>query len=612
MESLYQKPAILIPAKPMEIIPARDRDDINSVNRIYKACAYCRVSTDSEMQQSSFELQKQHFENLASAHPNWNLQKIFADEGISGTSIKHRKEFNAMIDACIKGEFDLILTKSVSRFARNLVDCMKTVRMLRDQQPPIGVFFEMDNLFTLGENSELKLAILSTVAQGESEKKSEAQIWSLTERFRNGRLLVPELFGYTRERDSIGRYLKDAPLKIVESEAKIVRFIFDAFLAEYSIETIVDILNELGSLTKTGGRWTVSSVKYILSNERYCGTVLTWKTFTASVFLHTVKKNINNEREQCKYPNNHEAIISVNKFEAAQKLLGNLKEGIIGFSPTHVIDNGIFTGYVPINHRWKNRDAKVYFEASNSLQNSKREQRIEKTTFSKFNLEGFQVVRGHFLTTRQECPCMTVGSGRLSFNTVCTRKFSGISYIQLLIHPSERKLAIRPCSAYDMHRIKWRADPEKPILCKLVYAPYFSSALYEIMEWNPEYQYHIRGTWISRGQDQIIIFDLSHSMSSTYVECTDADGERKRVLLCPDEWDRDFGEEFYDFCIQNSIYYIRSGNWNVDAKGTAVYQKPGIDIPNKDDLLATIKEIKEGNENERRTEQPLYERNPYQ
>lgn len=148
MESLYQKPTILIPARPMEIIPARDRDDINSVNRIYKACAYCRVSTDSEMQQSSFELQKQHFENLASAHPNWNLQKIFADEGISGTSIKHRKEFNAMIDACIKGEFDLILTKSVSRFARNLVDCMKTVRMLRDQQPPIGVFFEIKHFRT--------------------------------------------------------------------------------------------------------------------------------------------------------------------------------------------------------------------------------------------------------------------------------------------------------------------------------------------------------------------------------------------------------------------------------------------------------------------------------
>ena len=129
-------------------------------------------------------------------------------------------------------------------------------------------------------------------------------------------------------------------------------------------------------------------------------------------------------------------------------------------------------------------------------------------------------------------------------------------------------------------------------------APYFTNALYQIMEWNPEYQYHVRGTWLSRGQDQIIIFDLSNSMSSTYVECADEDGEKKRVLLCPDEWNSRFGEEFYDFCIQNSIYYIRSGNWNVDAKGTAVYQRPDIGIPSRDELLAEIKEIKAVVENE--------------
>lgn len=605
MESIYQQ----TPAKPKEIIPARERDDINSMSRVYRACAYCRVSTDSEMQQSSFELQKQHYEQLASTHPNWNLKKIFADEGISGTSVRHRKEFNAMIEACTRGEFDLILTKSVSRFARNLVDCINTVRMLKDQQPPVGVFFEMDNLFTLGEDSELKLAILSTVAQGESEKKSESMNWSLRERFRTGRLLMPEPYGYTRTRDAIGRYLKDAPLRIEENEAKVVRFIFDAFLAEYSIDTIADILNNMGISTKTGGKWTISTIRYILGNERYCGSVLTWKTFTSSVFMHKVLKNNNNEREQCKYPNNHEAIITVSKFETAQRLLDNLKEGIRGFSPTHVIDNGIFMGYVPINHKWKNSDPNVYFEASNSLHSIQRDKTVEKNSFSNFNLEGFQVVRGHFLTSRHECPCMTVYNGRLTFNTVCTRKFSGISFIQLLIHPSERKLAIRPCSPYDIHRIRWRPDTDKPISCKLVYAPYFSNALYQIMEWNPEYQYHIRGTWISRGQDQIIVFDLSNSMSSTYVECADETGEKKRVLLCPDEWNNGFGEDFYNFCIQNSIYYIRNANWNVDAKGTAVYKGPG-DIPDRDALLAEIRDIKAGIENERRSEQSVYESNP--
>lgn len=105
--------------------------------------------------------------------------------------------------------------------------------------------------------------------------------------------------------------------------------------------------------------------------------------------------------------------------------------------------------------------------------------------------------------------------------------------------------------------------------------------------------------WLNKGPDEIIVFDLSNSMSSTYVNCDD--DEKKRVLLCPDEWNDSFGEEFYDFCIQNSIYYIRSGNWNTNAKGLAVYQKPDINIPSKDDLLAEIKELKVGMNDEQRS-----------
>ena len=582
------------------IIPAKAPEDLNSNDRIYRTCAYCRVSTDSEMQQFSFELQKNHYEQLASSHPNWKLEKIFADEGISGTSVRHRKEFMAMIEACKAGQYDLILTKSVSRFARNLVDCISMVRMLKSQNPPVGIYFETDSLFTLSEDSELKLAILSTVAQGESEKKRENQIWSIQERFKTGHLLLPEPFGFIRERDAIGRYLKSAPLEVYEPEARVVRFIFDAFLLNYHPSTIADILTELQIPTKTGKRqWSQSSIEYILSNERYCGNVTTWKTFTASVFGHKKVKNTDNQREQCFYKNTHEKIVDTEKFEAAQVLLGNMRKGIQGFSPTHVIPEGIFTGFVPINHRWKNRDPTAYYEASNSIERKTHEQTIAKSELSHFNLDGFQVVRGHFLTSRHECPCLTIGNGRISFNTVCTRKFAGVSFIQLLIHPTERKLAIRPCTAYDMHRIKWQPDTNKQPLCKLVSSPYFINALYQIMEWNPEYQYHIRGTWLSRGQDRIIIFDLTNAMSSTYVECDDGEGEKKRVLLCPDEWNYGFGDEFYDFCIQNSIYYIRRNeNWNVDAKGTAVYKNPELYIPSRDDLMNEFKEIKAGTADE--------------
>ena len=155
-------------------IPAKPKIDIYEDGRIFRTCSYCRVSTDNDAQLSSFELQQAHYTQVASSHPNWDLRRIFADEGISGTSLKNRDEFNAMIAACEAGEYDLIVTKSVSRFARNLVDCISLVRKLKRLSPPVGVIFETDNLNTLSEDSELMLSFLATFAQEESVKKSES------------------------------------------------------------------------------------------------------------------------------------------------------------------------------------------------------------------------------------------------------------------------------------------------------------------------------------------------------------------------------------------------------------------------------------------------------
>jgi hypothetical protein len=135
------------------------------------------------------------------------------------------------------------------------------------------------------------------------------------------------------------------------------------------------------------------------------------------VFGHTKRNNINNEREQCLYPDRHEAIITVGQFEAAQLLLSNLEKGIHGYSAAHVIDAGMFRGYVPVNHKWMNDNPNVYFEASNSVDRQAKSQQIRKDFLCRFNLAGFQVVRGHFLTARQESPCITVTENRLSFNS---------------------------------------------------------------------------------------------------------------------------------------------------------------------------------------------------
>lgn len=574
------------------LIPAAVQEDFHAENRVYRTCAYCRVSTDSEEQMSSFELQNEHYRNLAGKHPNWDLRHIYADEGISGTSLKKRDQFNLMIAACEAGEYDLIVTKSVSRFARNLVDCIETVRKLKDRNPPVGVFFETDNMFTLGEDSELKLSLLATFAQEESTKKRESMLWSLKERFKNQRLLMPEPYGFSRKRTAAGKFDPKARLEIVEDEAEVVRFIFDSFLAGISIQSICEILDDMSIPTKTGcEKWNSGSVRYILSNERYCGNVLTWKTFTKSLFEH--KKIKNNKMDQYLYTNVHDAIVSVKKFEAAQVLLDNIKHGVRSLNTLHVVSEGIFTGYVPVNHHWINDDPNGYYEASNSTEPNARTFPIKKSDLCKFNLSGFQVVRGTMLTYRAERPSLTVTNGRLNFNTECVRSFSEVGYVQLLIHPSDRRIALRPCSKHSVHSIRWRVNTDAVPGLKIINAPYFCSVLYKIMEWNPDYQYIARGTYLEQGTEKIIIFDVSSAISAAYVQCEE-DGKRRRVLLCPDDWNGTFGEDFYDFIIQNDIYYIRKNTlWYSQSEANSVPNGIEVDVPSRSSLETAIESLRE-------------------
>lgn len=578
-------------------IPAKPKINPNEKDRFFRVCAYCRVSTDNDEQLSSYELQQAHYKQLVQDHPNWDLRHIYADEGISGTSLKNRDEFNAMIAACRHGDYDLIVTKSVSRFARNLVDCISLIRMLKGLNPPVGVFFETDNLYTLGENTEFMLSFLATFAQEESVKKSEAMNWSLTQRFKDGKLLTPALLGYDRPRDVTGRYVKYAPLEVNEAEAKIVRFIYDAYLSGWPQGDIAAFLTDIGCETKTGGtEWSSGAIGYILTNERYCGNVLTWKTFTADLYEHKHKRN-RQDRDQYLYLDRHEAIISVEKFEAVQTLLENRKHHIRGMLPSmQVIDEGIFKGFIPINHHWVNDDPNVYYDISNSINSVVKVRRIDKRSLSEFNLSGYQVVRSQFMQVRYEGPTITISGEKISFNTFCVKKFEDIGFIQLLLHPTERKIAIRPCRERDTHSIRWRPDAEKPIYQKSLSCQHFGNALYGIMEWNPDYMYRIRGTWAMRGNEQIIVFNLANAMPAVLVSPDDgAAASRKRVALCPDEWTDDFGDEFYEHRLENDFYYITPNtDWLAQADSIPA---PGIqqyDIPAPDEFALTIEAIKKG------------------
>lgn len=579
-------------------IPAKPKISLGDQNRIFRTCAYCRVSTGSDEQLSSYELQQVHYQQMAKERPNWKLLKIYADEGISGTSLKNRAQFNEMIAACERGEYDLIVTKSVSRFARNLVDCVTLIRKLKKQDPPVGVFFETDGLNTLDENSDFMLTFLAKFAEEESIKKREAMIWSLTQRFKDEKALTPPLLGYDRQKDASGKYIKYAPLVVNEEEAKIVRFIFGAYLSGWSKESIASFLTDIGCQTKTGAtEWSSGSIGYILSNERYCGDILTWKTFTNDMFEHTHRKNCN-DREQWYLKNKHGAIISKEEFKMVQILLQNKKHHIQGSLPSiQVIDDGIFRGFVPVNHHWVNDDPGFYFDSSKSVEQENKEIRIRKSVFSAFDLTGYQVVRSQFTQIRYDGPTLTISRNRITFNIWCMRKFSNVGYIQLLLHAAKRKLAIRPSSQCATHSIHWRSEDSTGVYSKTLSCPHFGAALYEIMGWNPNYIYKIRGNWLSNGVEQIIVFDLQNAVGATLIAEKQEDGiKRHRAEFFPEDWEDDFGNEFYDHIVENDLYYLsgrrewKSGKASIPAPGIKQYS-----IPSEETVQRLVKELtKEG------------------
>ena len=580
-------------------IPAKPKINPNERDKFFRVCAYCRVSTDNDEQLPSYELQQAHYKQLVKDHPNWELRHIYADEGISGTSLKNRDSFNEMIEACRHGEYDLIITKSVSRFARNLVDCISLIRELKRLTPPVGVFFETDNLYTLSENSELMLSFLATFAQEESVKKSEAMNWSIHERFKNGKLLTPAPLGYDRQKDETGRYIKYAPLVINEVEACIVRFIYDTYLSGQSQEDIANILTDIGCQTKTGSAtWSSGTIGYILTNERYCGNVLTWKTFTSDLYEHRHKRN-RQDRDQYLYRARHPAIISVEKFEAVQVLIENRRHHVRGGLPRmHVIDEGIFRGYIPINHHWINDDPNVYYDISNTVTKVLKVQRIEKSSLSAFDLEGYQVVRNQFTQVRYEGPSITISGSRISFNLFCMKRFEDVGNIQLLLHPAERKIAIRPCRESDVHSIRWRPDPEKKIYSKTLNCQHFGNALYSIMNWLPEYNYRVRGLWARRGEEQIIVFNLTNAVPAVLVNPEEEGKAKRRIELTPEEWTDDFGDEFYEHILENGFYYLApDSEWQTTVESIPA---PGIEqyiIPSADEMQISLDVLLERNEN---------------
>lgn len=277
-----------------------------------RVAAYCRVSTEQEEQQNSYQTQINYYTDLINKNPEWELAGIFADEGISGTQTKKRTEFNKMIRLCKKRKIDLILCKSISRFARNTVDILDYVRQLKELG--IGVLFEEQNINTLNMTSEFMIALYGSFAQAESESISKNVTWGVEKSFREGKVRYNyhNLYGYMKG--------EDGKPEIVPEQAKIIKHIYNLYLDGLSMKRIANQLNEMFITTKQNGKWTEGSIFSILRNEKYVGDALLQKTYTVDCITHKKAKN-NGERAKYLVTDAHEAIIDRDTYNLVQQEL---------------------------------------------------------------------------------------------------------------------------------------------------------------------------------------------------------------------------------------------------------------------------------------------------
>ena len=537
--------------------------EVPEEDRVLRVAAYCRVSTDDIDQALSIQLQIQQYMKKIRENPNWKYAGCYVDDGFSGTNTAHRQGFQKLMRDAMDGKIDMIITKAVSRFARNLMDCIGWVEALQNHDPPVRVFFEQENLDTMSQTSGIILFVLAMVAQEESHMKSEAILLSLEWRFSRGRFLTPRLFGYDKKEvpDGFGGYRK----KLVknESEARVVRWMYSTLVNGGSPEEMAAVLTEMA--IPTGGRrkngtlnthWTADGIKTLMRNEKYCGDVLARKTYTPNYKDHKARRN-NGKKNKYFQPDHHDAIVSRAMWNAAQRILNSRKYGHEGtYLPMRIIDRGPLTGYISMNCAWAGYDTDDYYRVSRIAMGlldetfeedleteympeggrrigaliddhgitqiardlTAAEQRIKEEMEGKRE-EGdsaedgvttknkYQVVSGDMFTHMNE-PMMHITGRGITFNRLCLSRLPDTDYIELLFNPVERIIIVRPCGAEHPNAVSWDANYKR--------AMPLSRIIYETMGWEPGYSFRIvcRSERLPQGVT-IGIFDLDNYIGQT-------------------------------------------------------------------------------------------------
>lgn len=540
-----------------EFIPAKKPIDYYDNDIRQRVAVYARVSTDNVQQTSSYELQKKYYEDFVVHHPNWTLVKIYADKGISGTSLAHRDEFNSMIADCRSGKIDMIITKSVSRFARNVVDCISMVRMLAELPSPVGVFFESECIFSLKDDSQMALSFQATMAQEESHIRSRSMETSLRMRLDGGLPLTPKLLGYSHD--------ADGNLVVNPDEAPTVKLIFYMYLYGYSTSDIAAALTELGRKTYLGNvKWTSNSIVQVLRNERHCGDVLTRKTFTPNYLNHKARKN-RGDRPQSLYRNHHEGIVSRDDFIAVQHLLNNSKYGNRSILPElRVIDSGLLRGFVTINPRWAGFKPSDYYQASASIHPPDEQQADASLPSSitlvpgDFDMRGFEIARSEFFDNYHR-PYVLFQDKRIKFSTTCVRSFGKDNHVELLVNPVEMKFAVRTVAKSSRNAVVFSKLSDGKYQPRDIAGAAYVETLFQLFGWSPDLKYRIAGALFQTETESAYIFDVNDAEAfiKSYLLSGPKSTEQakepvqplsvsgKRVRAVPEEWIGSFGKQYY-------------------------------------------------------------------
>ena len=576
-------------------MPETEKTEYVKSDEYQRVAIYARVSTEDPAQTSSFELQQKYYTNLVEQHPKWELVRIYSDEGKSGTTTQHREGFLEMLRDAYEGKIDLIIVKNISRLARNVVDFLSTIRKLREKK--VGVLFESEAIYSLNSNSHLALSFQATIAEEESRVRSRSMETSLRMRLDHGLPLTPELLGFVKD--------ENGKLIINKETYKIPKLMFSMYLYGYSTQQIADKLIALSKRSYRGNiKWSAVGVADTLRNERYCGDVLTrkrYKVFAPDAGEQKTFKN-RGQKPQSYYKGEHEAIISRDDFLAVQRIMDNARFGGTSRLPElKVIPEGLLKGYVIVHPKWGSFTKEDYINACQCVWAEESQQDVTvKAEKGEFDFRGYEVA-DFKLFDDQQVPAVMFHNDSIHFNPSCIRKMACGNYVEILVHPILKKIAIRPTTKENRNKIQWAAGSNTMQSPRNISCKAYIRTLFQIFGWDPDYKYKLYGVIYHDKKCNACIFsDINASVYIDKEQYLSSDGidasgqllnqSGKHIRAVAGNFKNAIGTDYYVEMSMNEIAHLTREKWQTRIEGQLCGSKDRLKVTPYEELRAFIKE----------------------